>query len=149
MLSRGGFSIVYLAQDENGLPVAIKEYLPSQLALRNEGDALPSIKEEHAAAFQYGMRCFFEEGRSLALLSHTNLVRVLARQSGTQIGLVDLATVTRGAVKPKPAQAANSKAPAKASRRARQADRRSEDSEDGVACMAAFRKRTPRQQRSG
>jgi len=46
VLSRGGFSIVYLAYDENDQPVAIKEYLPSQLALRKEGDALPSISDE-------------------------------------------------------------------------------------------------------
>ncbi|MDR2000212.1 MAG: serine/threonine protein kinase, partial [Zoogloeaceae bacterium] len=33
-LSLGGFSIVYLAYDEDGAPVAIKEYLPNSLALR-------------------------------------------------------------------------------------------------------------------
>src|SRR6266581_1012411 len=65
VLSCGGFSIVYLAYDDNDHPVAIKEYLPSQLALRKEGDALPSIAEENLATFRYGLKCFFEEGRSL------------------------------------------------------------------------------------
>lgn len=77
VLSCGGFSIVYLAHDENDVPVAIKEYLPSSLALRKQGDALPAIAEENLATFRYGMKCFFEEGRSLAGLSHTNVVRVL------------------------------------------------------------------------
>jgi serine/threonine protein kinase len=77
VLSCGGFSIVYLAHDENDVPVAIKEYLPSSLALRNQGDALPAIAAENLAAFRYGMKCFFEEGKSLAGLSHGNVVRVL------------------------------------------------------------------------
>jgi serine/threonine protein kinase len=77
VLSSGGFSIVYLADDENDAPVAIKEYLPASLALRREGDALPAISEENLAIFRYGMKCFFEEGKSLSGLSHTNVVRVL------------------------------------------------------------------------
>ncbi len=77
VLSCGGFSIVYLAHDENDAPVAIKEYLPSSLVLRNHGDARPAIAEEDLATFRYGMKCFFEEGKSLAGLSHANVVRVL------------------------------------------------------------------------
>ena len=77
VLSCGGFSIVYLAHDENDVPVAIKEYLPSSLALRSEGAVLPAIADENLAAFRYGMKCFFEEGKSLAGLSHSNVVRVL------------------------------------------------------------------------
>ncbi len=77
VLACGGFSIVYLAHDENDVPVAIKEYLPASLALRSEGDVLPEVAAENLAAFRYGMKCFFEEGKSLAGLAHDNVVRVL------------------------------------------------------------------------
>lgn len=76
-LSLGGFSIVYLATDPDNNQVAIKEYLPNSLALRNDGDVKPLITAEHLGAFRYGMKCFFEEGRSLATLSHPNVIRVL------------------------------------------------------------------------
>ena len=76
-LSLGGFSIVYLASDPAGHQVAIKEYLPNSLALRAVGQLRPNITEEHLGAFRYGMKCFFEEGRALARLSHPNVVRVL------------------------------------------------------------------------
>ena len=77
VLASGGFSFVYLAHDENETPVAIKEYLPSTLALRVNGEAYPSITEADLAKFRYGMKCFFEEGRALASLGHPNVVRVM------------------------------------------------------------------------
>ena len=77
VLSSGGFSIVYLADAENGTPVAIKEYLPATLSLRAKGEVRPTIAEQDLPAFRYGMQCFFEEGKSLAGLAHSNIVRVL------------------------------------------------------------------------
>ena len=77
LIASGGFSFVYLAHDENETPVAIKEYLPATLALRTATSAFPVVPEENLATFRYGLKCFFEEGRALATLSHPNVVRVI------------------------------------------------------------------------
>jgi eukaryotic-like serine/threonine-protein kinase len=75
-LSSGGFSIVYLAHDDKGTPFAIKEYLPSSLPLRPEGVEVQINDEANLAIFRHGLKCFFEEGRALAMISHPNVVRV-------------------------------------------------------------------------
>jgi hypothetical protein len=75
-LSSGGFSIVYLAHDEAGVPVAIKEYLPASLALRAAGADVTVADPDDLAVFRHGLKCFFEEGRVLAGITHPNVVRV-------------------------------------------------------------------------
>lgn len=77
VLSAGGFSFVYLAWDETGKRVAIKEYLPAALAVRSEGDKVEAKSPESVMNFRQGLKSFFEEGRALASIHHNNIIRVL------------------------------------------------------------------------
>ncbi len=74
----GGFSMVYLARDEQGEAVALKEYLPDGVVRRNEDGTVCPVSEEKERAFRHGMRFFFDEGRTLAHIRHPNVVRVLS-----------------------------------------------------------------------
>lgn len=77
VLSAGGFSFVYIARDQDNNTVAIKEYLPTALALRTEGALVQISSPEASTNFRHGLKCFFEEGRALAKIDHKNIVRVL------------------------------------------------------------------------
>ncbi|MEY2952672.1 MAG: hypothetical protein RLZZ401_759 [Pseudomonadota bacterium] len=76
-LSAGGFGLVYLALDKQGQEVAIKEYMPTSLATRAPGELLPQVQADKLSLYRLGLKSFFEEGRSLAQISHASVVSVL------------------------------------------------------------------------
>lgn len=76
-LAAGGFGIVYLAEDSQRRMVAVKEYLPSTLAERTQGELCPRVKAEKQALYRLGLKSFFEEGRALAQIDHPSVVSVL------------------------------------------------------------------------
>lgn len=76
-ISSGGFGVVYFALDAQGRQVAIKEYLPTSLVTRAPGTLIPQIAPEKMSLYRLGLKSFFEEGRSLAQISHESVVGVL------------------------------------------------------------------------
>ena len=68
---------MYLAVDAEGQQVAVKEYLPSSLAIRAPGELSPQIQPEKLSLYRLGLKSFFEEGRSLAQISHPSVVSVM------------------------------------------------------------------------
>lgn len=77
VLGHGGFGITYLAMDTHLQErVAIKEYLPNDLAVRASSATVRPKSASSNADFAAGLKAFLEEARLVARIRHTNVIRV-------------------------------------------------------------------------
>jgi len=76
VLGVGGFGVTYLAEHVAlGHRVAVKEYLPNELALRHGTTVQPKSPTDQPD-FEWGLARFLDEAQTLARFEHRNLVRV-------------------------------------------------------------------------
>ena len=78
VLGRGGFGITYRGWYPNlGVDVAIKEYMPSEFAVREpNGDVYPKTRQSEEW-YRWGLDKFRKEAETLMRFNHPSIVRVL------------------------------------------------------------------------
>ncbi|WP_312457704.1 serine/threonine-protein kinase [Pseudescherichia sp.] len=78
VIGGGGFGIVYRAWDHQlERTIAIKEFMPTSLAVRGDDMTLVLRSERFGKAFSAGLNSFIQEARLLARFNHPNLLHVL------------------------------------------------------------------------
>ena len=77
ILGQGGFGITYLGWNMTlDIPVAIKEYLPSDLATRESDMSVVPQSSQAASDFAWGLDRFLDEARTLARFDHRHIIKV-------------------------------------------------------------------------
>ncbi|MCB1915655.1 MAG: protein kinase [Rhodocyclaceae bacterium] len=79
VLGHGGFGITYLATDTNlEQQVAIKEYFPSNIAIRTDGNRVAPSSAKKAETYSWGLSRFLAEAQTLAKFRHSGIVQVFS-----------------------------------------------------------------------
>ncbi|HTD92087.1 MAG TPA: serine/threonine-protein kinase, partial [Burkholderiales bacterium] len=87
VLGVGGFGVTYLAIDRHlNRKVALKEYLPVDFAARGPDHSISARTDADADSFDWGLRRFLDEARTLASFRHPNIVRVMRFFEGNNTG---------------------------------------------------------------
>ena len=77
VLGSGGFGITYYALDIHlNKPVAIKEYLPNDFAVRTDATTVKPKSTSDQDDYQWGLERFLDEARALARFEHPHLNKV-------------------------------------------------------------------------
>ncbi|MEE8371257.1 MAG: protein kinase [Sphingomonadales bacterium] len=94
VLGQGGFGITYLGYHHDlDKPVAIKEYLPGDLAVRDNTDSVVPKAASMAEDFREGLDSFLDEARTLARFKHHSIIQVhhFFRANGTAYIVMEFA----------------------------------------------------------
>ena len=77
VLGFGGFGMTYLGFDHNlDKAVAIKEYLPSDIAARTGDNSVVPQASQFQSDFEWGLDRFLDEARALARFDHRHVIKV-------------------------------------------------------------------------
>ena len=87
VLGQGGFGITYIAQDyQTKERVAVKEFFPDAMAMRNQSNMVSAHSGVQNENFQYGKACFLNEAETLAeFIGNPHIIRVYSyfEENGT------------------------------------------------------------------
>jgi formylglycine-generating enzyme required for sulfatase activity/serine/threonine protein kinase len=86
LMGEGGFGLTYLAFDTHlEKQVAIKEYMPSDFAIRQNSTTIVPKSEAAKTDYEWGLQAFINEAKTLARFDDPNIVRIYRffKENGT------------------------------------------------------------------
>ena len=94
VLGSGGFGITYLGYDHHlDKAVAIKEYLPNDLAVRADNQSVLPKSTQDKADYEWGLARFLTEAQTLARFDHRHIIKIhrFFRAHGTGYSVMEYA----------------------------------------------------------